>query len=102
MLLYLCIQAKCGEYQNIVNTPILKSLLEADIVLLLRYALDEKSDLVIAAAVSASHSLLTFSQSDMVRKQMFVKSFFLYYNKKALLVKLISCIHIFINTYFSL
>ena len=70
MLLCFCIQAKCGEYQSLVNTPILKSLLEADIVLLLRYALDEKSDLVIAAAVSAFHSLLTFSQTDMVRKHL--------------------------------
>ena len=70
MPLSFCIQAKCGEYQHLVNTPILKSLLEADIVLLLRYALDEKSDLVIAAAVSAFHSLLTFSQTDTVRRNL--------------------------------
>lgn len=59
------LQAKSGDYIYLLNNSITKSLLEADIVLLLRYSLDERSELVLAAAVNAWHSLLC-SSHDMV------------------------------------
>ncbi|KAF6039630.1 RPAP1 [Bugula neritina] len=55
-------KAKSGHYLYLLNNSIVNSLLQADIVLLLRYALDEKSELVVAAAVNAWHSLLCQQQ----------------------------------------
>ncbi|XP_067950212.1 RNA polymerase II-associated protein 1-like [Watersipora subatra] len=63
-------KAKRGDYLYLLNSSITKSLLEADIVLLLRYALDEKSDLVMSAAVTAWHSLLCSSHDQEALKQL--------------------------------
>jgi len=50
-------QAYSGVYLKSVTAAIIQALLDADVIILLRYALDEKSDLVIAAAINTWHAL---------------------------------------------
>ena len=47
-----------GEYEQLVEESVMGRLCEAEVPLLLRYALDEGTEAVVLAAVQALHSLL--------------------------------------------
>ncbi|XP_077968249.1 RNA polymerase II-associated protein 1-like isoform X1 [Styela clava] len=51
-------KAKAGEYVKDTSEPVLKNLLESGILFLLRWSLDEQSETLLQASVSALHSLL--------------------------------------------
>ncbi len=52
------VQAKGGAYLEMVQTPILPSILESGVLFLFRWALDDSVDAVLIAAVAAIHALL--------------------------------------------
>lgn len=61
-------RARQREYEDLVVESLVKRLCEAEVPLLLRYALDEGTEAVVTAAVQALHSLLV-TTTDQVCKQ---------------------------------
>ena len=60
------IQAKEGKLSQLVQTPILSSILDAGVIFLLRWSLDDSVDSVVIAAVAALNALLV-NQADEVK-----------------------------------
>ena len=51
-------QGRQGEYTGVIEGSVVSRLLEAEVPLLLRYALDDSNDAVFCVAIHALHSLL--------------------------------------------
>ncbi|KAJ8308079.1 hypothetical protein KUTeg_012953 [Tegillarca granosa] len=64
-------KAKLGELEELVQTPILPTVLNAGIIFLLRWALDDTNELVISAAVSALFSLLVNTADEITLDRVF-------------------------------
>ncbi|XP_041353389.1 RNA polymerase II-associated protein 1-like isoform X2 [Gigantopelta aegis] len=51
-------KAKSGGFIGLIQTPVLPSIIDAGVIFLLRWSLDDSVDAVVFAAVSAMHALL--------------------------------------------
>ena len=56
-----------GEYAGVIEGSVVGRLLEAEVPLLLRYALDDSNDAVFCVAVHALHSLLVLMPEEVGR-----------------------------------
>lgn len=52
------LQARQGNLEELVQTPILPSIIDAGVIFLLRWSLDDSVESVVASAVVALNSLL--------------------------------------------
>lgn len=67
--MYICLvlcQARAGEYTSSLKNSVLSCLLDAGLLFLLRFSLDDSAEAVMSAAVHALHALLV-STDDEVR-----------------------------------
>uniref|UniRef100_A0A3B4AK67 Uncharacterized protein n=1 Tax=Periophthalmus magnuspinnatus TaxID=409849 RepID=A0A3B4AK67_9GOBI len=57
-------KARCGEYQSSLKGSVLSSLLDAGLLFLLRFSLDDSVEGVLCAAVHALHALLVCAEDE--------------------------------------
>jgi hypothetical protein len=55
-----------GEYTGVIEGSVVGRLLEAEVPLLLRYALDDSNDAVFCVAIHALHSLLVLMPEEVI------------------------------------
>lgn len=70
-------KVRCGELEALVQSPVLPALIDAGVMFLLRWALDDSVDMVVSSAVSALCSLLV-SDADEVCFSLYMIFFLLY------------------------
>ncbi|KAL3875002.1 hypothetical protein ACJMK2_037944 [Sinanodonta woodiana] len=64
-------KAKDGSLDQLIQTPILPSILDAGVVFLLRWALDDSVDAVVVSAIAGLSSLLVNQADEMALNQVF-------------------------------
>ncbi|KAK3595521.1 hypothetical protein CHS0354_021622 [Potamilus streckersoni] len=64
-------KAKDGSLDQLIQTPILPSILDAGVVFLLRWALDDSVDAVVVSAIAALNSLLVSQADEMALNHVF-------------------------------